>query len=158
MKAIKMMKMILGAVLLLSGNIVSAQIGKNFPTEIKALIEADASDLMQHEIKGGDSYNSYRTALKLEGFEISYIVSGVAGNILSADYLKRGDAATMDTIYDRFNEIPFLVFDSKDRPGLIKKDEATLVRKIVLKSRDTGKALLTATLDKTGAIRFLFIR
>ncbi|WP_146146750.1 hypothetical protein [Taibaiella chishuiensis] len=152
------MKITLSMALLLSCTIVYAQTGKNFPAEIKALIEADASSLMQHEVKAGDGYNSYRTALKLEGFAVSYMVSGVVGNILSADYVKRGDAATMDTIYDRFNEIPFLVFDSKDRPGLIKKNETTIVRKIVLKSRDTGKTVLTATLDDTGAIRFLFSR
>jgi len=136
---------------------IQGQISKNFGKEVKALIEADVTDLMMNEIKSEYSSTFYRTDLKLEGFEVSYIVSGIIGNVLSAKYLKKGNEDLMDGIYDQLNTIPYLIFDSKTRPEMIKKSDTNLTRKIFVKSRENGKTVLIITLHKSDDINLLFL-
>jgi hypothetical protein len=151
------MKKLLFSLLLLIMTTIQGQISKNFGKEVKALIEADVTDLMMNEIKSEYSSTFYRTDLKLEGFEVSYIVSGIIGNVLSAKYLKKGNEDLMDGIYDQLNTIPYLIFDSKTRPEMIKKSDTNLTRKIFVKSRENGKTVLIITLHKSDDINLLFL-
>lgn len=151
------MKKLLLSLLLLIITTIQGQISKNFGKEVKALIEADVTDLMMNEIKSEYSSTFYRTDLKLEGFEVSYIVSGIIGNVLSAKYLKKGNEDLMDGIYDQLNTIPYLIFDSKTRPEMIKKSDTNLTRKIFVKNKENGKTVLMITLHKSDDINLLFL-
>ncbi len=152
------MKKLLFSLLLLIMTTMQGQISNNFGKEVKALIEADVTDLMLNEIKSEYSSTFYRTELKLEGFEVNYIVSAIIGNVLSAKYLKKGNEDVMDGIYDQLNTIPYLIFDSKTRPEMIKKSDTNLTRKISVKSRENGKTVLVITLHKSDDINLQFFR
>lgn len=149
-----MKKLLLSTMLLLMIT-VQGQITKDFGKQIQALIEAEAPDLMTNQIESNENYTSYRTALKLDNFEIKYILSGIIGFLLTADYQKKGDNDVMEAIFVRLNTTPYLIYDSEYRADEIKLDNDTL-RKILVKSNKTGKTLLIITLTKSNKIHLWF--
>lgn len=151
-----MKKLLLSTFLLLT-IIAQGQITKDFGKQIQALIEAEAPDLLTNQIESNDNYTSYRTALKLDNFEIKYILSGIIGSSLTADYQKKGDNDIMEAIFVRLNTTPYLIYDSEYRADEIKLDNDTL-RKILVKSNKTGKTVLVITLNKSNNIHLYFKR
>ncbi|SHK54713.1 hypothetical protein [Epilithonimonas mollis] len=151
------MKKVLLSLMLLTIMSIRGQISKDFGKEIKALLEAEAPDLMMNEFKSEYASTFYRTNLKLEGFEINYIVSAIIGNVLSAKYINKGDENIMESISIRLNTMSYLIYDSKYDPERFKLDDNTL-RKILVKSNTTGKTLLVITLSQSDEIYFRFVR
>ncbi|MDA3613618.1 hypothetical protein [Polluticaenibacter yanchengensis] len=137
---------------------IKAQLSDNFPKEVQSLILSKPDDLKGKEIEKQNSATIYQPLLSLTGFDLKYVTS-ILGNSLSAVYLSKGTDSIMDNIYEKLNQIPFLIFDSKYKAGLIGKGfmDQSIARKIKVKSSDTGKDVLIVTLDKSAIIRLEFL-
>ena len=138
--------------------IAKTQITKNFSKELDVLIKADITKIKGKLISSQISADNYESMLKLSGFALSYSETSL-GKVLCGSYLSNGNHEIMNQIYEKLNQIPYLIFDSKTHPEMIRKGimDSDIVRKIKLKDRQNGGDILTITLDKTGIIFLQFL-
>jgi len=136
---------------------VKSQITKQFGQQVKALIEAEASELLSNEIESNSHFTAYRTVLKLDHFDVQYIVSGLGGAALLADYNGSINEELMDDIDAQLNIMGYLVSDSQYSSGNLSPDKAA-PRQIVARDSSSGKTLLKIKMLQNGAIHFDFIR
>lgn len=129
-----MKKSILTFLLVFAMIVANAQLGKNFATELKALIEADIAtlkgDLIKKEEDKVITMSFFQCKLPLSGFDTKVILA----NFYRVRGTYKGKAALMDDIAIKLEALKkyYSILDSKTDSRLLSANSPEVLRKILL--------------------------